>query len=83
MLAVFVVGDGPDGIHARTVVAKAGEAAIPDLADVETTAVLRKRWIDKTITARRFAAAIDDLAELPFRRYPTLPLLRRAYDLRV
>ena len=30
----------------------------------------------------RFAGAIDDLVELPFRRYPASLLLRRAYELR-
>ena len=55
---------------------------MPDLADVETAAVLRKRWIAKTIATDHFAAAIDDLAALPFRRYPAAPLLRRAFDLR-
>ena len=61
---------------------EAGGASIPDLADVETATVLRKRWIGRTLTDDQFAAAIDDLAELPFRRYPSLPLLRRAFELR-
>ena len=61
---------------------KAGDASIPDLADVETATVLRKRWIGRALTDDQFAAAIDDLASLPFRRYPSLPLLRRAYELR-
>jgi predicted nucleic acid-binding protein len=54
----------------------------PDLVDVETVAVLRKRLLTRTITERRFAAAIDDLADLAVDRYPTLPLMRRAYELR-
>ncbi|MCP4964140.1 MAG: type II toxin-antitoxin system VapC family toxin, partial [bacterium] len=41
-----------------------------------------KRWIDKTITARRFATALSDLANTPLRRYPTAPLLSRVYELR-
>ena len=52
------------------------------MADVETAAVLRKRWIARTITPERFAGAIDVLVELPFRRYPASPLLRRACELR-
>lgn len=52
------------------------------MADVETVAVLRKRLIGQTLTDNQFAAAIDDLASLPFRRYPSLPLLGRAYELR-
>lgn len=82
VLANFVGDDGPDGVQARSAVVDSGEGAIPDLADVETVAVLRKRWIGKTITARRFSAAIEDLSDAPFLRYPARPLLRRAYELR-
>ncbi|MCP3854495.1 MAG: type II toxin-antitoxin system VapC family toxin [Actinomycetia bacterium] len=82
VLANFVGDDGPDGHHVRSLVATAGDAAIPDLADIETAAVLRKRWIDKTIPARRFATALSDLADSPFRRYPAAPLLSRVYELR-
>lgn len=82
MLANFVADDGPDGVRARRAVSEAGDAAIPDLADVETAAVLRKRWIARTITPERFAGAIDDLVELPLRRYAASPLLRRALELR-
>jgi predicted nucleic acid-binding protein len=82
VLATFVADDGLDGEQARAVVRAAGDAAIPDLADVETVAVLRKRWIDKTLRARRLSLAIDDLSDVPFRRYQAQPLLRRAYELR-
>ena len=44
--------------------------------------MLRKRWIAGTITTERFSHAIDDLASLRFRRYPSLPLLRRTFELR-
>ncbi|MGB9112395.1 MAG: type II toxin-antitoxin system VapC family toxin, partial [Acidimicrobiales bacterium] len=57
-------------------------AAAPDLIDVETVAVLRKRWLASTITTRRFAAAVADLEELDLDRYPSLRLMRRAYELR-
>ena len=56
--------------------------AAPDLVDVETVAVLRKRWLAGTMSAQRFAAAVDDLEDLDFDRYPTLGLMRRAYELR-
>ena len=49
--------------------------------DVETVAVLRKRWISGGLTDQRFSAAIDDLEDLDLgrcpegdARYPTLPL---------
>ena len=31
---------------------------------------------------QRFASAIEDLTDLALDRYPTLPLMRRAYELR-
>jgi predicted nucleic acid-binding protein len=49
---------------------------------VETVAVLRKRCLAGSITARRFASAITDLESMGIVRYPTLPLMRRAYELR-
>ena len=55
---------------------------MPDVADVETAAVLRKRWIAGSLTDERFATALVTLADLPFRRYPALAMLQRAYELR-
>jgi predicted nucleic acid-binding protein len=82
VLANVVGDDGHDGQRARLDFRGAGDVAAPDLVDVETVAVLRKRWLAKTISARRFAAAIDDLEDLAIDRYPTLGLMRRAYELR-
>ena len=82
VLANFLVDDGPSGTEARSALSHAGEASVPDLIDVETAAVLRKSWIAQGITERRFVMAVDILAVLPFRRYPTSLFLRRAYELR-
>ena len=82
VLANVVGDDGGDGRRARAEIRSAGDIAAPDLADVETVAVLRKRWLAGTISDRRFAAAIDDLEAIDLDRYPTLPLMRRAYQLR-
>ena len=82
VLANAVGDDGIDGSAARRRLADAGEGSIPDLADVETVAVLRKRWLAGDLTARRFRAAIDDLLALPLVRFPTGPLMLRAYELR-
>ncbi|HEX9682797.1 MAG TPA: type II toxin-antitoxin system VapC family toxin, partial [Acidimicrobiales bacterium] len=54
----------------------------PDLLDLETVAVLRKRWIAGDLSQHRFSAAIDDLEDLDLARYPALPLMRRAFELR-
>ena len=82
VLANVVGDDGPDGKRARREFHAGGDVAVPDLVDVETVAVLRKRWLRKTISAVRFAAAIDDLEDLAIDRYPTLRFMRRAYQLR-
>jgi predicted nucleic acid-binding protein len=82
VLANVVGDDGPDGKRARLEFRSAGDVAAPDLVDVETVAVLRKRWLGKTISAARFADAIDDLEDLAIDRYPTLRFMRRAYQLR-
>ena len=61
VLASVVGDDGAEGRRARGEVRTAGELAAPDLVDVETVAVLRKRWLARTISDQCFAAAIADL----------------------
>jgi predicted nucleic acid-binding protein len=82
VLATAIGDDGTDGGRARTELRAAGHVAAPDLVDVETVAVLRKRWLAGDLSARRFAAAVDDLGDLDVDRYPTLAFMRRAYELR-
>jgi predicted nucleic acid-binding protein len=82
VLANVVGDDGADGRRARGELRTAGDVAAPDLVDVETVAVLRKRWLGGTISDRRFASAVADLEAIDLDRYPTLPLMQRAYELR-
>jgi predicted nucleic acid-binding protein len=82
ILANIVGDDGGDGDRARRLLLTAGDVAVPDLADVETTSVLRRRWRAGDIKEDRFSVAIDDLMALPLARYPARPLLRRAFELR-
>lgn len=82
VVANAIGDDGDDGGRARERLRRAGELAAPELVDVETLAVLRKRWLARDLTAKRFAAGLDDLEDLAMARFPTLPLLRRAYQLR-
>jgi predicted nucleic acid-binding protein len=82
VLANVIGDDGDDGDLARSEFRSADDVAAPDLVDVETVAVFRKRWLAGSITARRFAGAITDLESIAIVRYPTLPLMRRAYELR-
>jgi predicted nucleic acid-binding protein len=82
VLANVVGDDGADGQRVRREVRGAGDLAAPDLVDVETMAVLRKRWIAGSMTDGRFAAAVEDLGALEVDRYPALRFLRRVFELR-
>jgi len=82
LLVVALGDDGPDGHHARRLLRDAEEAAMPDCADVETAAVLRRQWIAGGLDDHRLAAALHALAALPFARFPARPFLRRVYELR-
>lgn len=82
ILANVVGDDGPTGIVARARLAVGGDLSVPDLVDVETVSVLRKRWIAGTLTARRFRDAVDDMLAIPLIRFPSGPLMTRAYELR-
>lgn len=82
VLANVVGDDGADGQQSREEFRSAGNVSAPDLVDVETVAVLRKRWLAGTISDQRFAAALTDLEDLELDRYPTLRFMRRAYELR-
>lgn len=82
VLANVLADDGPDGSLARERVGQSGDLFAPDLVDIETVSVLRKRWLADDLTERRFASAIDELEALEFVRYPALPLMQRAFELR-
>jgi predicted nucleic acid-binding protein len=82
ILANAVGDDSQAGRVARARLLAAGEASAPDLVDVETVSVLRRRWLAGDVTARRFRSAVDDLLALPLVRVPTGPLMSRAYELR-
>jgi predicted nucleic acid-binding protein len=82
VLANALADDRSDGTAARARLAGDGDLTAPDLVDVETVAVLRKRWAAGDLSRNRFSTAIDDLQALDMTRYPALPLLRRAFELR-
>lgn len=82
VLANALGDDNTDGSLARRELRSAVDLTAPDLVDVETVAVLRKRWLARTISAQRFHTAVSDLERLDFERVPTLRLMRRAYELR-
>jgi predicted nucleic acid-binding protein len=81
VLVNVLADDTVDGERARAAIA-GQDLVAPELIDVEVASVLRRHWLAKSLSARRFAAALDDLADLPLDRYPALPLLARVYELR-
>ena len=82
ILANAVGDDEEAGRQARELLRAHRDLAAPDLVDVETTAVLRRRWLAGSITDERFEQAVEDLIDIPLARFPTLRLVRRAFDLR-
>jgi predicted nucleic acid-binding protein len=82
VLANVVGDDGSAGRIARDRITAASGWSAPDLVDVETVSVLRRRWRAGDLTARRFRSAVDDLLSMPIVRFPTGPLMIRAYELR-
>lgn len=82
VLANAVGDDEEAGQQARDLLRAHRELAAPDLVDVETTAVLRRRWLAGTVTDDRFEKAIDDLTDIPVARFPVLGLMHRIFELR-
>ena len=82
VLANALADDADDGALARRELRAVGDFAAPDLVDVETVSVLRKRWLRRTLTEQRFNAAVAHLVQLDFERVPTRRLVARAPELR-
>lgn len=83
VVANLVGDDGLAGERARaTVRGSDGFVAAPDLVDVESVAVFRRRWLHHEMTEARFREAVLDLLALPFPRFPVGRLMTRAFELR-
>ncbi|MFQ5702892.1 MAG: type II toxin-antitoxin system VapC family toxin [Gemmatimonadales bacterium] len=54
----------------------------PAVLDLEVTQVLRRLARVRTLTSKRGAQAVADLADLPIRRYPHLPFIHRVWSMR-
>jgi predicted nucleic acid-binding protein len=81
VLAPALADDGPDGDLARARL-RGETLAAPDLIDLETTSVIRRLARIGQLDERRADLALMDLVELPLRRAPHRPLLRRCWELR-
>ncbi len=82
VLVNVLADDGTDGRVARQTLRAETDLAAPDLIDIETAAVLRKRWLRKDLNLDRFRHAMDDLADLQIIRYPAASFMSRVFELR-
>jgi predicted nucleic acid-binding protein len=81
VLVNVLADDGVDGDLARETLRVETDLAAPDLIDVETAAVLRKRWLRKDLGLDRFRRSMADLADLQIIRYPAVPFMSRVFQL--
>jgi predicted nucleic acid-binding protein len=77
VLATALGDDGDNGDTARERL-RGEELAAPEIIDLEVASVWRRTLTDE----RRAGIALADLADLPLRRAPHLPLLPRCWELR-
>ena len=77
VLAPALGDDDADGEAARARL-RGEDLAAPEIIDLEVTSVWRRTPADE----RRASLALADLADLPLRRAPHLPLLARCWELR-
>jgi predicted nucleic acid-binding protein len=68
-LAPALADDGPDGDAARARL-RGEDLVAPELIDLETVSVIRRRLQAGRLDARRARFAVADLVELPLRRAP-------------
>jgi predicted nucleic acid-binding protein len=81
VLAPALADDDSGGDRARERLA--GERLVaPELIDLEVISVIRRAVRANRLDARRSEQALSDLAALPLRRAPHLPLLLRVWELR-
>lgn len=81
VLAPALADDGADGDRVRERL-RGERLAAPELIDLEVVSTIRRAARAGGLDDRRSSQALTDLAALPLRRIPHLPLLSRAWQLR-
>jgi len=81
VLAPALADDGADGDRARERL-RGERLTAPELVDLEVVSTLRRAARAGRLDDRRSSQALTDLAALPLRRVPHLPLLSRIWELR-
>ncbi len=78
----FLTDPGERGTWAAARLSGAARLHAPHLLDLEVLAALRNSVFRGEMSRRHAAAAVDDLVELPIKRYPPAPLVERIWQLR-
>jgi predicted nucleic acid-binding protein len=81
VLAPALADDGVDGDGVRERL-RGEQLTAPALVDLEVVSTLRRAARAGRLDDRRSGQALTDLAALPLRRVPHLPLLSRIWELR-
>jgi predicted nucleic acid-binding protein len=81
VLAPAVYGQGASGQRFRDRL-RGEEVAGPDLLRVEVLSVIRRHLSTGLLSTPQADAAVQDLADLPVRVFPTARLLGRVWELR-
>jgi predicted nucleic acid-binding protein len=81
VLAPALADDGADGDRARERL-RGEQLSAPELIDLEVVSTLRRAARAGRLDGKRSTQALGDLAALPLRRIPHLPLLPRVWALR-
>jgi predicted nucleic acid-binding protein len=81
VLAPALADDGDDGDRARDRL-RGEQLVAPELIDLEVVSTLRRAARAKRLDESRSLQALTDLAAIPLRRVPHLPLLVRVWELR-
>lgn len=81
VLAPAIADDGADGDRVRERL-RGERLAAPELIDLEVVSTIRRAARAGRLDIRRSGQALTDLAALPLRRVPHLPLLSRVWELR-
>lgn len=81
VLAPALADDGVDGDRVRGRL-RGEQLAAPELIDLEVVSTLRRAARSGRLDDRRAGQVLIDLAALPLRRVPHLPLLSRIWELR-
>ncbi len=81
VLVTALADDGPDGDAGRARL-RGERLTAPELVDLEVLSVLRRLQAGGRLDRRRAELAVADLIDLPLRREPHRPLLRRCWALR-